>query len=132
MHNRNVIQSARSTMKELVYSVSPGSVHEKLTEEFKQIKKLYSICSVPLDNHRISEMLTRDETWVYYFEPCRRVSHVQWLRKDQNRPAIAKRIKIQEKLCHFYFICDGLIRHIQVKSGRIVTGRFYNKMSCQR
>ena len=55
-------QSARSTMKELVYSVSPGSVHEKLTEEFKQIKKLYSICSVPLDNHRISEMLTRDET----------------------------------------------------------------------
>ena len=64
-----------------------------LTESKRRLKcarellKTYKGCSSRL----ISNLLTGDETWVHMFEPQRRADNMQWKRKDQKRPCIAKR-----------------------------------------
>ena len=65
----------------------------------KDLLKKYKNC----DKRRLSELFTGDETWVYYFEPQRRVNNKQWLRKDQARPIIAKRTEALQKFCRRYF-----------------------------
>ena len=63
---------------------------------------------------------------MYYFESQRRGSYKQWLRKDQSRPVIAKRIKSAGKVLHaIFFNSDGPIAQIPVQNGKTVTGKFY-------
>lgn len=70
----------------------------------------------------ISELLTGDETWIYYFEPQRRISNKQWLRQGQDRPVIAKRIKSAGNVLYaIFFNSDGPISQIPVPNGRTVT-----------
>ena len=143
-------QDARLTVKEIAHSlgISSGSVHKILTKELKLRKvcarwvphlltkeqkasrvkmaktllKKYKNC----DKRRIIELITGDETWMYYFEPQRRVNNKQWLRKDQDRPVIAKRTKSAGKVLYaIFFNSEGPVVQIPVPKGRTVTGKFY-------
>ena len=59
---------------------------------------IFSKCQT-CDKSKISELLTVARTWMYKFEPQRRVNNKQWLCKDQAtcRPGIVKEQKTREK-----------------------------------
>ena len=52
---------------------------------------------------RISELLTVDGTWIYKFEPHRRVNNKQWLCKVQARHVIVNNKKLGGKFQMPYF-----------------------------
>jgi histone-lysine N-methyltransferase SETMAR len=98
---------ARYTVREIAYylNLSTGTIQTILTKELN----LRKVCTrwVPhlltedqkkervrlanetlkifkkLTSRKINELITGDETWIYYFEPKRRINNKQWLRKDQ-------------------------------------------------
>ena len=101
-----------------------------LTEEQKiqrlicarELLKTYKGCN----SRVISNLLTGDETWVHMFEPQRRADNkLQWKRKDQKRPCIAKRTMFKKKmLCAIFFNSSGPVVQVPCPSGHTVTGRF--------
>ncbi|MCU7801502.1 MAG: transposase [gamma proteobacterium symbiont of Lucinoma myriamae] len=143
-------EDARYTLQDLshIVGISSASVHEILTKHLK-VKKIcarwvphlltdaqkamrvqaakkllqkYKNCS----NKRICELLTGDETWVFYFEPQRRVDNKQWMRKGQERPIIAKRSRSAKKVLYsIFFNSSGPVVQIPTPNGRSITGNFY-------
>ena len=76
--------------------------------------------------NKISELLTEDETLVYYFEPQQHINNKQWLSKNQARPVIAKRIGSSEKFLYaIFFNSSGPVVQISCKDGKTITGKFY-------
>ena len=66
--------------------------------------KMFPKCSKKSFNN----LVTGDETWVYYFEPKRKCSKRVWATKDAIRPSIAKRQRavkftIWVQLCNYPF-----------------------------
>ena len=45
-------------------------------------------------------IVTGDETWVYYFEPKRKVANRIWANKNTRRPSIAKRIRTVKRVLY--------------------------------
>ena len=52
------------------------------------------------DNSRLSDLLTVDETWIYKFEPQRRINNKRWLYNDQTRPVLVIEQKAREKVSY--------------------------------
>ena len=72
-------------------------------------------------------IVTGDETWVYYFEPKRKVANRIWATKNARHPSIAKRIRTVRRFCIF-FTHKGPVFQIPVQKGRTVTGKVYKNV----
>ena len=60
------------------------------------------------------------------FEPQRRAGYMQWKRKVQKRPCIAKRtISAKKMLYAIFFNSSGPVLQVPCPSGHTVNGRFY-------
>ena len=116
-----VTEDARYTVFDIAKSlgVSSGTVHKILTEELnlqkssarwvphlltdeqkekriklsKNLLKKFKIC----DKRKLCNLLPGDETWVYYFEPQRKVDNRMRLKKGSCRPIVAKRSQSEKK-----------------------------------
>ena len=62
--------------------------------------KKYGNCNQRL----LKEIVTGDETFVYYFQPDRKQKNMAWVSKDSTRPQIAKKSKDNEKGSLHYFL----------------------------
>ncbi|XP_060603854.1 histone-lysine N-methyltransferase SETMAR-like [Ruditapes philippinarum] len=152
-----IIDDARYTVREIAYylNLSTGTIQSILTKELN----LRKVCArwVPhlltedqkkervrlaketlkkfknLNSRKINELITGDETWIYYFEPQRRINNKQWLRKDQARPTIAKRTKSAKKVMYaVFFNSQGPVVQVAVAGGKTVTGKFYRDKILKR
>ena len=65
-------------------------------------------------------IITGDETWVYYFEPKRKAANRIWATKNVRRPNIAKRIRTVKNVLYVFF---SLIRVQLFKSQYQKAGR---------
>ena len=76
----------------------------------------------------MSELLTGDETLVYYFEPRRHINNKQWLSKNNIRPDIKKRKRSAKKISYVIFLnsSDAFVQ-IPCKDGIITTGKFIKR-----
>ena len=144
-----VKQDARFTVKEIADSVgaSSATVHKILTQELK----LRKVCArwVPhlltkeqktthvkmaknllkkyknFDKRRISELLQVMKPGSIFLSH-RHINNKLWLRKDQARPVITKRIKNVAKVLYaVFFNCDDPIVQIPVPNGKTIKGKFY-------
>ena len=71
-------------------------------------------------------LVTGDETWVYFFEPKRKCSNRIWATKNARRPSIAKRIRSVRKVLYvILFDNKGPIIQITVPKGKTVTAKYY-------
>ena len=60
--------------------------------------------------------VTGDETWVYYFEPVRKVSNKIWATKHSKRSIIAKRSLSAKKVLYaIFFSGEGVAIKVLVK-----------------
>ena len=91
----------------------------------KQLLKMYPKYSEKAFDNKV----TGDETWVYYFEPKRKVANRIWATKNARRPSIAKRIRTVKKVLYaIFFTNKGPAIQIPVPKGRTVTGKFYKNV----
>ena len=56
------------------------------------------------DKKQFANVVTGDETWVYYFEPVRKVSNKIWATKHNKRPIIDKRSLSAKKGLYAIFL----------------------------
>ena len=68
----------------------------------KKLLKMYPKYS----KKAFDNIVTGDETWVYYFEPKRKVANQTWATKNARRPSIAKRIRAVKKVLYAIFFTN--------------------------
>ena len=112
-----------------VRKISTRWVPHLLTDEQKRqrvkvAKKLLQVYP-KYDKKQFANVVTGDETWVYYFEPVRKVSNKIWATKHSKRPIIAKRSLSTKVLYAIFFSGEGVAIKMPVKKGKSITGEYY-------
>ena len=64
-----------------------------------QIIEKYDKC----DPRRLEEIVTGDETWIYPFQPNSKAKNKVWVSSEGNRPVIARRCKISNRMLYAIF-----------------------------
>lgn len=143
-------KDARITVREIARhtGLSSGSVHQVLRNRLKlrkifarwiphilsdeqkrgrvqvakQLLKKYDNC----DQRRLSEIVTGDETWVYFYQPERKEKNKVWVSKNGKKPEIAVRTKTVKKVLYaIFFDGNGVVVRFPVPKGKSVTGNMY-------
>ena len=71
---------------------------------------------------QFANVVTGDETGVYYFEPVRKISNKIWATKHSKRPIIAKpSISAKKVLYAIFFSGEGVAIKVPVKRGKSIT-----------
>ena len=93
----------------------------RLRLELQVIEK-YDKC----DPHRLEEIVTGDETWIYHFQPDSKAKNKVWVSSEGNRPVITRRCKTSNCMLYaIFFDSKGPVLQIPVPKGSSVTGKFY-------
>ena len=72
-------------------------------------------------------IVTGDETWVYIFEPQRKMDKIRATRNIR-RTVIAKRtLSFKKVMLAVFFDINGPIVQVSVPKGRTMTGLFYKR-----
>ena len=80
------------------------------------------------DPHRLEEIVTGDETWIYHFQPDSKAKNKVWVSSEGDRPVIACRCKTSNRMLYaIFFDSKGPVLQIPVKKGSSVTGKFYRE-----
>ena len=89
-----------------------------------QVIEKYDKC----DPHRLEEIVTSDETWVYHFQPDSKAKNKVWVSSEGDRPVIAGRCKTSNRMLYaIFFDSKGPVFQIPVPKGSSVTGKFYRE-----
>ena len=79
-----------------------------------------------MDKNKCSDIVTGDETSIYFFEPQRKVCNKIWATSSSTRPCVAKRSKIVWKVMYaVFFTIYGPAIQVAVPMGYSVTALFY-------
>ena len=89
---------ARYTLRDIVQyvGITSAAAHKILTERLGLTCRKLCGCWVSHFANKgtkglpCKELLTGDETWIYFFESPRKISNKVWIDKARNRPNIAK------------------------------------------
>ena len=107
-------------------------VRHLLTDEQKQSRvrlalqviKKYDKC----DPRRLEEIVTRDETWIYHFQPNSKAKNKVWVSSEGDTLVIARRCKSSNRMLYaIFFDSKGPVLQIPVPKGSSVTGKFYRE-----
>ena len=80
------------------------------------------------DPHRLEEIVTGDETWIYHFQPNSKAKNKVWVSSEGNRPLIARLCKTSNRMLYaIFFDSKGPVLQIPVPKGSSVTGKFYRE-----
>ena len=90
-----------------------------------QVIEKYDKC----DPHRLEEIVTGDETWIYHFQPDSKAKNKVWVSSEDDRPVIACRCKTSNRMLLYaiFFDSKGPVLQIPVPKGSSVTGKFYRE-----
>lgn len=80
------------------------------------------------DPRRIKEVVTGDETWLYFFEPDNKENNKMWVGENNARPVIARRNRSVRRVMYaLFFDSDGIVAQVPVPEHSSVTGTFYKE-----
>ena len=80
------------------------------------------------DTRRLEDIVTGDETWIYYFQTDSKVKNKVWVSSEGDRPVIACRCKTSNRMLYaIFFDSKGPVLQIPVPKGSSVTGKFYRE-----
>ena len=89
-----------------------------------QVIEKYDKC----DPRRLQEIVTGDETWIYYFHSDSLAKNKVWVSSEGDRPVIACRCKTSNRMLYaIFFDSKGPVLQIPVPKGSSVTGKFYRE-----
>jgi histone-lysine N-methyltransferase SETMAR len=71
-------------------------------------------------------IITGDETWIYFFTISSKEANKVWVEMGENRPQIVRTAQHSKKrMFCIFFTVDGVIARIVMKKGQTVNGRLY-------
>jgi histone-lysine N-methyltransferase SETMAR len=109
-----------------LHKVCSKWIPHRLSEENK--KKRVELSKELLDilNKGYRNIITGDETWIYFFTVSSKEANKTWVKKGENRSQITRTAQNSQKrmFCIFYSV-DGVIARIVVKKGQTVNGKLY-------
>jgi histone-lysine N-methyltransferase SETMAR len=118
--------------KLLLKKVCARWVPHILTDEQKRNR--VEICQKLLKTYgkfnqrRLDEVVTGDETWIYFFEPDVKKNNKMWIQEVGQRPQIARRSRTVKKVLYaIFFNSKGPVVQVPVPESRSVTGTFYKE-----
>jgi histone-lysine N-methyltransferase SETMAR len=129
----------RDTIKRIIHNhlrlrkVTSRWVPHDLTPEQKQ--KRVEICQENLrmlesGSWRLGDIITGDETWIYFRQIRRKASNASWIKEDQSPGTVTRRSQFAPKrLYAFFFKASGCIWIHQLASGQTLD-RFYYINNC--
>ena len=80
-----------------------------------------------------NNLVTGDETWVYYSKPKQKCSKQIWATENARCPIIAKlRRKVKKVLYVIFFNNKGPVMQIPVPKGRTVIVKFYKNVALRK
>ena len=127
IHSSSVLKILRERLG--LRKICARWVPHLLTDEQKQSRvrlasqviEKYDKC----DPHRLEEIVTGDETWIYHFQPDSKAKNKVWVSSEGDRPVIAGCCKTSNRMLYaIFFDSKGPVLHIPVPKGSSVTGKF--------
>ena len=90
-----------------------------------QVIEKYDKC----DPHRLEEIVTGDETWIYHFQPDSKAKNKVLVSSEGDRPVIVYRCKTSNRTLYAIFFDSNLGPVLQSPEpkGSSVTGKFYRE-----
>ena len=80
------------------------------------------------DSMRLREIITGDETCLYFFEPDCKENNKVWVCQNGESPQIVRRNKTSRRVMYaLFFDCDGIVARVPVPEKGSVTGLFYKE-----
>ena len=74
------------------------------------------------DERRLSEIVTGDETWIYFYEPFRKQQNMSWLPKGSTPTKTARRNKSAHKVMYtIFFNSKGIVAQIPCMQNETIT-----------
>lgn len=104
-------------------------VPHELTSEQKQ--KRVKFCQENLEHirsgsWRLGDIVTGDETWIYFRQIGRKASHACWISEGQSPPTIARRSRNEEKrLFSIFFKANGWLHVHYLNKGQTLNYSYY-------
>lgn len=78
------------------------------------------------EQKRLNEIVTGDETWVYFHEPANKESNKMWIGENDGRPQVARRTRTNKRIMYaLFFDSQGIVAKVPVPQHTSVTGLFY-------
>jgi len=101
-------------------------VPHRLSEEHKRNRVELSKQLLKILDGGYKNIITGDETWIYFFTISNKEANKSWLEKDENRPQIVKTAQNSKKrmFCIFFSV-DGVITRFVVPKGQTVNANLY-------
>ncbi|XP_062578762.1 histone-lysine N-methyltransferase SETMAR-like [Saccostrea cucullata] len=103
-----------------------------LTDEQKRVR--VEICRQLLEKYehcdfrRLNEIVTGDETWIFFFEPEIKRNNKVWVTDVKDRPQIARHGRTVRKVMYaIFFDSKGPVVQIPVPESTSVTAKFYKE-----
>ena len=79
------------------------------------------------DSHHLREVVTGDETWLYFFEPVNKLNNKMWISENNECPVVACRSRSVRRVMYaLFFDSDGILACVSVPENCSVTGTFYS------
>ena len=89
-----------------------------------QVIEKYDKC----DPHRLEEIVTGDETWIYHFQPDSKAKNKVWASSEGDRPVIARHCKTSNRMLYaIFFDSKGPVLQIPFLKGSSVPVKFYRE-----
>ena len=78
------------------------------------------------DSRRLREVVTGDETWLYFFEPDYKLNNKIWVGENNERPVVARQSRSARRVMYaLFFDSDGIVARVSVPENCSVIGTFY-------
>jgi len=109
-----------------LHKVCAKWIPHKLSADHKEKRVEISKQLLEVLEKGYNNIITGDETWMYFFTVSSKESNKVWLEKGENRPQIVRTAQNSKKrmFCFFYTV-DGVIARIVVEKGKTVNGELY-------
>jgi len=111
-----------------MHKVCAKWVPYKLTADHKEKRIELSKQLLEVLEKGYNNIITGDETWMYFFTISNKENNKVWLERGENRPQIVRTAQNSKKrmFCFFYTV-DGVVARIVIKKGKTVNGELYRK-----
>ena len=78
------------------------------------------------DSHRLMEVVTGDDTWLYFFfDPDNKLNNKMWVGENNEHPMVAHRSRSVRRVIYAVFFDSNCLAHVSVPENCSVTGTFY-------
>ncbi|KAI6658757.1 Transposase [Oopsacas minuta] len=133
-----VTEDWQITVRQIAFEVSVSSetietiLHQHLgLKRFcsKLILSIYAAKVFQKDSRRWSEVITGDETWIYYYDIQSKQQSSKWIFEDEQPDSIPKQPRaVDKRMFAVFFSTRGIIEYVMLPEKHTVTATWYTEI----